>query len=117
MAEKWIASHTGCICIGNWRRKRSDYACINDGMIDSMPLTLITILPLHVYSFILFFFCIIRKRTGTMLCRPKKKMYYANLNSAATRQIVPKFNTLIKLYLHVVLMLFIFFCLFFFCFR
>lgn len=45
LAEKWITADTRCIGDGNQRGKRSDYACINDGMIDTMPLTLITILP------------------------------------------------------------------------
>lgn len=49
MDEKWITAVTRLIGVGDRRGKRFDYACINDGMIDSMPLALITILPLRSF--------------------------------------------------------------------
>lgn len=60
MAQKWITTDTRRICNGYQRRKRSDYTCINDGMIDSMSLALIIYSPNHPLSpiaFILRYHC------------------------------------------------------------
>lgn len=65
LVEKWFAINTRFNSISNWWRKRCDYTCINDGMIDLMLLMLIRIIFFsHFVSALKTFLILLISRTN-----------------------------------------------------